>query len=169
MGLGTVRGAAGALLAATLSGVSAGPALAGPDEIALLQTFVGSWRGEGTLIGPEDPPSPFQCDLLTRRGNAGKLVFTGNCPLLTAAGGIGYAAAAAQYELAVTSSADFRGAAIGHSEDDVIVFVIEDAGSAKSNDLRLNANMRMRAQEIAITFDAVLNGEPWTGSLTFRR
>jgi hypothetical protein len=152
-----------------LAGGAAAPALAGPEEIAVLQTFVGSWRGEGLLAGPKDPPSPFTCTLLTRRGNAGKLVFSGTCPLLSAAGGIGYAEAAAQYELAVTSSADFRGAAVGHAQNDVLIFAIDDAGSARSNELKLRANMHMRAKEIAITFDAMLNGEPWTGRLTFRR
>jgi hypothetical protein len=169
MGLKVVRSAAGALLAVMLTGGTAAPALAGPGEIALLQSFAGSWRGEGRLAGPKDPPAPFTCTLLTRRGNAGKLVFSGTCPLLSAAGGIGYAERAAQYELAVTSSADFRGAAVGHAQNEVLIFVIDDAGSARSNELQLKANMRMRAEEIAITFDAVLNGEPWTGRLTFRR
>ena len=55
-------------------------ALAAQDELALLESYVGNWQGEGALVGG-DEPEPFRCRLAIAKGNAGKVNYTGRCAL----------------------------------------------------------------------------------------
>lgn len=64
-----------ALLAAMLLPTVA-PALAGPAEAALLQEYVGTWKGEGRLTGAEE--GAVVCRLTLRPAGA-KVAFSGRC------------------------------------------------------------------------------------------
>ena len=85
-------------------------------ELDLLQSYIGSWRGEGALVGG-DQPEPFRCRLSVAQGNMLKVNYTGRCSLVNAtlsiSGTIAYNDAARQYEAAMSSNAGYTGLAIG--------------------------------------------------------
>ena len=41
---------------------TAAPAMAAPEDVALLESYIGSWQGQGALVGG-DEPEPFRCRL----------------------------------------------------------------------------------------------------------
>lgn len=53
------------------------PATAGPREQAVLQGYVGTWKGSSTVSGPM--AGPVDCTLTFTSGSAGKLSYAGNC------------------------------------------------------------------------------------------
>jgi hypothetical protein len=151
-------------------GLMAGPtASAGPLETAFLESYFGAWTGSGTLTGGEEPAT-FDCRLLTRRGNAGKLVFSGNCPLLSGAGAIAFAESDGLYVMAMTTNADYGGNAIGRWEGEDLVFLVDDSNAGKEgNALDLGAELAMRGDTITVSFTATVDGAPWKGNVVFRR
>ena len=68
------------VLAATT--LSAGMAQAGVRELELLSSYIGDWRGEGALVGG-DQPEPFRCRLSVAQGNLLKINYTGRCSLVS--------------------------------------------------------------------------------------
>jgi hypothetical protein len=157
----------GAMVAVGL--MAASPAIAGPDEAAFLESYFGAWTGSGTLTGGEEPAT-FECRLLTRRGNAGKLVFSGNCPLLSGAGAVAFAESDGLYVMAMTTNADYGGNAIGRWEGDDLVFLVDDSNAGEEgNALDLGAELAMRGDTITVSFTATVDGAPWKGEVVFRR
>jgi len=53
------------------------PAMAGPKEQAVLQSYVGTWKGSSTVSGPM--AGPVDCSLKFTSGSGGKLSYAGNC------------------------------------------------------------------------------------------
>ncbi len=53
------------------------PAIAGPKEQAVLQSYVGTWTGSSTVSGPM--AGPVDCTLKFSSSSAGKLSYAGNC------------------------------------------------------------------------------------------
>ena len=53
------------------------PAMAGPREQAVLQGYVGTWKGSSTVSGPM--AGPVDCTLTFTAGSGGKLSYAGNC------------------------------------------------------------------------------------------
>jgi hypothetical protein len=63
-----------------MQSVGLAPAAAQP-ELELLTSYVGSWRGEGALVGG-DRNEPFRCRLSIAKGNQTKVNYTGRCTLV---------------------------------------------------------------------------------------
>lgn len=159
----------GLITAALVLGLGAGAARAGEAEIALLFGLVDGWRGNGTLVSPEEA-SPFECTLTISRGNRGKVVFGAKCPFVVARGGIGYNDATSRYEIAMTSTTDFGTVAFGSETGGSIHFPIKGSDTdSEDNFLDLDADLRLGAEAIRVTFVAKLNGDPYSGELTFTR
>lgn len=53
------------------------PAMAGPKEQAVLQSYAGTWKGSSTVTGPM--AGPVDCTLKFTSSAAGKLSYAGNC------------------------------------------------------------------------------------------
>ena len=53
------------------------PAMAGPKEQAVLQSYVGTWKGSSTVTGPM--AGPVDCSLKFSAGSGGKFVYSGEC------------------------------------------------------------------------------------------
>jgi hypothetical protein len=89
-------------------GAFSAPAIGAEDGIASLTSYVGDWRGEGVLVGG-DEPEPFRCRLNIAQGNVGKINYSGRCSLastnLSVSGTIAYNQANRQYEAAMSSNA----------------------------------------------------------------
>lgn len=53
------------------------PAVAGPREQAVLESYVGTWKGKSVVTGPM--AGPVDCTLTFTSGSGGKLSYSGNC------------------------------------------------------------------------------------------
>ena len=105
-----------AAIAGVLVAAGAAPAFAGPAEMALLESYAGSWNGKGTLTGAQQ--ETVVCKMSLSKGNGTKLNYTGRCSLagaqLSVTGTIAYVDAKKRYEAVMNSGiGGFRGAQTG--------------------------------------------------------
>jgi hypothetical protein len=148
---------AGVLLAA-----GAMPAFAGPAEMAVLEAYIGSWNGKGTLKGAEE--ETVVCKMSLSKGNGTKLNYTGRCSLagaqLSVTGTIAYVDANKRYEAVMNSGiGGFRGVAIGVKKGDGIVFDLKQRAEDDSgNDVSIAASVSLSGgNKMGVTFHAVFN------------
>lgn len=155
--------------------MATGPVYAGDAEVALLQSYVGSWKGSGVLIGGEGPER-FNCRMTIAKGNRGKINYAGRCNLagtnLSVSGAIGYIDAAGRYEAAMTSNATFRGDAVGRKQGSGIVFNLRERDTdEEGNDMTVSSRIVLRGGEINVQFNVVFNdtGDRMEASVPFSR
>lgn len=145
-------------------------------ELALLGSYVGSWRGEGALVGG-DRPEPFRCRLTVATGNQGKINYSGRCTLVSAtlsiSGTIAYNDAATQYEAAMSSNAGFTGLAIGQQSDGQITFDFRESQKDRTgSDVRIGSRILLVGNDsITVDFEVEFNnsGEVLTASVPFSK
>lgn len=145
-------------------------------ELALLGSYVGSWRGEGALVGG-DRPEPFRCRLTVATGNQGKINYSGRCTLVSAtlsiSGTIAYNDAATQYEAAMSSNAGFTGLAIGQQSDGQITFDLRESQKDRTgSDVRIGSRILLVGNDsITVDFEVEFNnsGEVLTASVPFSK
>lgn len=146
-------GAAG--LVAALAGAAA-PALAGPAEIALLKSYEGNWRGEGTAIGTST--EKVTCRMALTPGNQDKVNYAGRCALagtnLSINGTLAYIDDSERYEGAMTSNLNFSGVAVGRKQGNGIVFNLQSRGEQDNSDLEINAAIVLTPGVITVQFKA---------------
>jgi len=164
-----------AVLALQLGGLAAAPALAGDAEVALLNSYIGSWQGEGALVGGERP-DPLRCRLTVAKGNQGKLNYSGRCTLvktnLSVSGTIAYNDSAGRYEAAMSSNAGFTGTAIGRQQGDRITFDLkEQKKDAGGSDVRIGSKIYLISDTIRVDFEVEFNnsGQVLTAAVPFSR
>jgi hypothetical protein len=162
---------AGILLSA---GLSAAPAVAGPAEVALLKSYIGDWRGRGTLIGATK--ESVACRLSLTQGNQDKINYSGRCTLagttLSVAGTIAYVDAARRYEAAMTSNATFSGIAIGQKRGGGLVFNLRDrAPDEDGKQMSISAQIALNGDAIGVNFDVVYveSGDSLSAQVPFNR
>lgn len=146
-----VTGAAMAIL------LSPGLALAGPEEQAFLQSYVGGWKGTGTLQSADGETEDFVCRVTVTRGRADKINYAGRCSVaglnLSVAGTIAYVEAAQRYEAAMSSNASFTGVAIGRKVGDRVVFDLrERETSDEGKDLTITSQVSLGDEDIGLRF-----------------
>ncbi|MEO8756551.1 MAG: heme-binding beta-barrel domain-containing protein [Devosia sp.] len=167
---------ASAIAAVMLSGLGALPVQAGPDQLALLKSYVGEWSGAGVLVGGKDP-EPFRCRLTIDKGNQAKINYAGRCTLvnmnLSVSGTIGYSDTARQYEAVMISNAGFKGLAVGQQQGDNIVFDLHEKQNDRSgNAVRIGSHLTLvGATSITIDFEVEFNdsGNVLTATVPFSK
>lgn len=166
-----------AAMAALVIAISAGyPTTAyAAGEIELLESYIGDWRGEGALVGG-DQPEPFRCRLGVSKGNLGKINYTGRCTLVNAtlsiSGTIAYNDAGRRYEAAMSSNAGYTGLAIGRQNGDNISFDLREQQKDRAgSDVRIGARIVLVDDSITVDFEVEFNnsGEVLTASVPFAR
>lgn len=162
------------LVSALSVGMIAAPAKA-QNELALLESYVGSWQGEGALVGG-DRNEPFRCRLTVAKGNAGKVNYTGRCALinttLSISGTIAFNANAGRYEAAMSSNAGFTGIAIGQERGGQISFDLKERQKDRAgSDVRIGSRIKLVDGDITVDFEVEFNdsGEVLTASVPFSR
>ncbi|MDB5613983.1 MAG: hypothetical protein JWQ22_1636 [Devosia sp.] len=143
-------------------------------ELALLGSYVGSWRGEGALTGG-DRNEPFRCRLTVANGNQGKINYSGRCTLVNAtlsiSGTIAYNDSANQYEAAMSSNAGFTGLAIGQQSGGQISFDLKERQKDRTgSDVRIGSRILLEGNDsITVDFEVEFNdsGEVLTASVPF--
>src|SRR5690606_36515863 len=98
---------AAALAGLLVSAGAASPALAAPADVALIKSYIGEWRGRGTLTGANS--ETVVCRLSLTQGNQDKVNYNGRCTLagstLSVAGTMAYTEQSKRFEAAMTSNA----------------------------------------------------------------
>jgi hypothetical protein len=156
------------------AGLSAAPAFAGPAEVALLKSYIGDWRGRGTLIGATK--ESVVCRLALTQGNQDKVNYNGRCTLagtnLSVAGTIAYVDAARRYEAAMTSNATFTGIAVGQKRGSGLVFNLrEREEDEEGKPMNIAAQISLTNSGIGVTFEVVYveSGDSLRAEVPFTR
>ena len=133
-----------------------GIAMAGPTQSALLQSYIGSWRGAGLLSGGEEPEN-FSCRIQVTDGNQGKINYQGRCGVaginLAIYGTIHYNDGKNRYEGVMNSNTEFKGLAIGRPRGNTIVFDFRGQEQREGNNLTINSQMSLKKDSIVVDFD----------------
>jgi hypothetical protein len=165
-----------AIGAIALWGAGILPAHAGPDELALLTSYIGEWRGSSMLVGGKKP-EPFKCRLSIDKGNQAKINYAGRCTLvsmnLSVNGTIAYDDPSQTYQAIMSSNAGFTGVAVGRKQGDSIVFDLEQKQEDKAgNDVRIGARITLIAQtSITVDYEVEFNnsGNVLTANVPFTK
>lgn len=164
--------------AATLAGLfvmgAAAPALSAPADVALLQSYIGEWRGRGVLIGANT--ETVVCRMTVSQGNQDKINYNGRCSLagtqLSVAGTMAYIDANKRFEAAMTSNATFTGVAIGQKRGKNLVFNLQERDKDEAGkDLNISARITLEGEAIHVSFDVVYveNGDSLRAEVPFSR
>lgn len=167
--------AVAAIVAIILAVLMTAPATSGPTELALLTSYVGSWRGEGVLVGGEKP-EPFRCRLTIDKGNQSKINYAGRCSLidmnLSVSGTIAFNDETQRYEAAMSSNAGFTGLAVGRKQGGQVSFDLTERQTDRGgNDIRIGSRIILVRNTITVEFEVEFNnsGEVLTASVPFSR
>lgn len=162
---------AGLLLVAPLS---VAPAMAATADVALLQSYIGDWRGRGEMVGAET--ETVVCRLSLSKGNQDKVNYSGRCSMagtvLSVNGTLAYNDAANRFEAAMSSNATFSGLAVGKRQGGALVFNLKERNKDENgNDLTLSAAITLRQEKIDVDFKVTFNatGETLTASVPFSK
>lgn len=160
---------AGALFLGALA-----PALAGPAEVALLQSYIGEWRGRGTLTGAN--VETVVCRLDLTQGNQDKVNYNGRCSLagtqLSVAGTMAYIEASRRYEAVMSSNATFSGVAVGQKRGKGLVFNLRERDEdEEGKELAISAQISLAQDAIGVLFDVIYveNGDSLRAEVPFSR
>jgi hypothetical protein len=163
------------LAVAVVSGLALAPAQAGEQELSLLSSYVGNWKGAGELVGGEKPES-FRCRLAVTKGNQAKINYAGRCTLvdmnLSVSGTIAFDDKAQRYQAAMSSNAGFTGIAIGQKKGDTIAFDLSEKQVDRGgNNIRIGSKIMLIGDSITVDFEVEFNesGDVLTASVPFAR
>jgi len=153
------RSAAVAGLVVT-SMVAAAPAHAAQADIELLNSYLGDWRGKGTLVGDES--ETVICRLSLTPGNQNKVNYSGRCAMagnnLSVSGTLAYVESSRRYEAAMTSNATFTGVAVGRKQGNGVVFNLKERETdEEGNDLTISAVIALLNEKINVEFQVLFN------------
>lgn len=164
-----------AAAAIAISSFAVAPAFAGPAEMDLLSGYVGNWKGNGVMVGGQQP-EPFRCRMQVQKGNQAKVNFAGRCTLvnfnLSVSGTIAFNDKSRRYEAAMSSNAGFSGVAAGRIDGERITFDLAEKQVDKGgNDMRIGSKVSLVADTINIDFEIEFNnsGHVLTASVPFQR
>lgn len=156
------------------TGLAAAPAMAAPADVALLKSYIGEWRGRGTLTGANS--ETVVCRLSLTQGNQDKVNYNGRCTLagtnLSVAGTLAYVEANKRFEAAMTSNADFSGIAVGQKRGGGLVFNLRERNKdEEGKDLNITAQINLNNDTIGVSFDIVYveSGDSLRAEVPFSR
>lgn len=151
------------------------PVMAGQAELERLLYYIGNWRGEGVLVGGEEP-EPFRCRLTVAKGTQTKINYTGRCSLinmnLSVSGTIAFDDASQRYQAAMSSNAGFTGLAVGQERGDRISFDLAERQTDRGgNDVRIGSRLELAGEIITVDFEVEFNnsGEILTARVPFAK
>lgn len=150
--------------AAALLAASAAPAFAAPADVALLQTYAGSWRGTGQMTGRDT--GEVRCRL-TMTPSGDDLSFTGRCTLAGTgsrrfSGIIAYNTKTGRFESRSDSTT-----VVGRKSGNGIVFSVQDT----TLDGDITSTMSLKGGAIGVDFKIVdsKSGKVTASAISFTR
>src|SRR5690606_37848295 len=143
------------------------PAMAGPREQAVLQGYVGTWKGSSTVSGPM--AGPVDCTLTFTAGSGGKLSYAGNCEFGKGTTGfrgtVIYTAGARRYETAGTG----QGVSVngfGKTSGNSITFAVNNLETSYGV---ASSTMVLGGSSIKLQFKLVDKKGTTAAAITFRK
>lgn len=152
---------AGALASASVAPAFVAPAVAAPADVALLKTYLGTWKGTGKMTGSQ--AQDVTCRLSLTSGNQDKVNYTGRCGLagtqISITGTIAYVESSKRYEAVMNSGiGGFKGQAVGQKKGDSIVFDLKQrSNDNEGNDISMTSSVVLKGNRIDVAFHAVFN------------
>ena len=150
----------------------AAPAQAAPEDVALLQSYIGDWSGRGVF--ETQNPETVVCRLSLTQGNADKVNYRGRCAVagtnLSINGTLAYIND--HFEAAMTSNAKFSGVAVGRRQGNGVVFNLQEQGEDdQGNPMNLSATFTLANGAINVAFNVVDNetGATYRANVPFSR
>jgi hypothetical protein len=139
-------------------GAPALPAYAAPADVALLKSYIGEWRGRGTITGANS--ETVVCRLSLKPGNQDKVNYTGRCIVagsqLSMNGTIAYVDASKRYEAAMTSNVAFSGIAVGLKRGGGLIFNLRERDQdEEGKEIGITAQIALNADAIAVNFEVM--------------
>lgn len=157
-----------------MGGAATAPAFAGPAELALLQSYIGDWRGRGTLVGANT--ETVVCRLSLKQGNLDKVNYSGRCSLagtqLSVAGTMAYVAASRRYEAVMSSNATFNGVAVGQKRGSGLIFNLRERDRDETGkELSISAQINLASDAIKVVFEVIYveNGDSLRAEVPFSK
>lgn len=154
-------------------GLAATPVQAGPAEVALLQSYIGDWRGRGVLVGNNQ--ETVVCRLSLTPGNQDKVNYSGRCTIagntLSINGTLAFIDQLNRFEAAMTSNAAFSGIAVGQRRGNSVVFNLRERERSEGQDLSITAQIALSSAAINVQFQVVYEatGETLNATVPFSR
>lgn len=150
------------------------PVLAAPADVALLKSYIGEWRGRGTLYGASE--ESVVCRLSLSEGNQDKVNYSGRCALagtsLSVAGTMAYVDASRRFEAAMTSNATFTGIAVGQKRGSGLIFNLRERDQdEEGKELNISAQIQLNGESIQVVFEVVYveSGDSLRAEVPFSR
>ncbi len=150
------------------------PAMAAKADVALLQSYIGQWKGRGQLIGAES--ETVVCRLTLSQGNQDKVNYAGRCSLagtaLSVNGTLAYNDGKKRFEAAMTSNATFSGLAVGKKSGNGVVFNLKETGEdEEGKPMTMTAQIALNGGKINVQFNVVFNetGDQLRASVPFTK
>lgn len=134
------------------------PAYAAPADVALLKSYIGEWRGRGTITGANS--ETVVCRLSLKPGNQDKVNYTGRCTVagsqLSMNGTIAYIDASKRYEAAMTSNVAFSGIAVGLKRGGGLIFNLRERDQdEEGKEIGITAQIALNANAIDVNFEVM--------------
>lgn len=134
-------------------------AFAAQDDIALLQSYVGSWSGRGT-VQYSDSEEALLCRMtINQASEASKINYKGRCGVaggtISFNGTMAYVEAQDHFEAVMSSNAAFSGQAVGRRQGKGIAFSLTERNSQTGNDNDITAGIALKDNQIAVDFNIV--------------
>ncbi len=165
---------AAALAGLLVSAAAASPVMAAPADVALIKSYIGEWRGRGTLTGANS--ETVVCRLTLTQGNQDKVNYNGRCTLagtnLSVAGTMAYIEQSKRFEAAMTSNATFSGIAVGQKRGNNLVFNLrERTPDEEGKDMNISAQINLSPDAIKVVFEVVYveSGDSLRAEVPFSR
>ena len=152
---------------------AASPVLAAPEDLALIQSYIGDWRGRGTLEAEGQENETVVCRLSVTPSTAEKINYRGRCTLaganLSMNGTMAYISEKNRYEAIMTSNTAFTGIAIGTRQRENITFNLQatDESGMRS---RVRAGFGLNEGNIEVSFEVTRDdGSKLVAQIPFER
>jgi hypothetical protein len=165
---------AAALAGLLVSAGAASPVVAAPADVALIKSYIGEWRGRGTLTGANT--ESVVCRLSLTPGNQDKVNYNGRCTLagtnLSVAGTMAYIEQSKRFEAAMTSNATFSGIAVGQKRGNNLVFNLrERTPDEDGKDMNISAQITLSPDALKVVFEVVYveSGDSLRAEVPFSR
>ena len=153
--------------------IYATPIVAAESDLAIIQSYVGNWRGRGTMKNGDRAEETVVCRLQVSPGQTGKVVYHGRCSLagasLDVAGTLAYILDKNRYEAVMSTNTSFKGVAIGIRNGDNVVYNLKSADE-QGRASNVNADFKLVDGVIGLSFEITEgNGNVIVANVPFQR
>lgn len=171
-----VRPVAVAGLAMLAIAAPAAPIVAAEQDVALIKSYVGGWRGRGEIVwGDSGETETILCRMTVEDSAPTKIGVDGRCSLagatLNMLGTIAYVEENRRYEAIVSSNTQFSGIAVGRRSGENLTFALEDYKGDDNAVYDISAQIDLTGDEINVSMSITnkSKGDTTTADVPFAR